>query len=114
MQKKNEIAWAAGLFEGEGTITIKQEKRDRKPRPRLELQMTDSDVVFKFKKILKAGHAKLRKKRTKSGKKVFRWYVIRKDDIQRILKSFIPYLGIRRKSRAKKALKYAKYIKRER
>lgn len=44
-----EIAWAAGLFEGEGTITTSG------GRPRLALKMTDVEPVQRFAEIVGYG-----------------------------------------------------------
>ena len=46
---REDIIWAAGLFEGEGCITTSRKS------PTLQLQMTDKDVVAKFKKIINCG-----------------------------------------------------------
>jgi hypothetical protein len=50
-----EIAWAAGLFEGEGSIT--RFGRPGKFDLRVSLNMTDEDVVRRFDAIVDgAGH----------------------------------------------------------
>ena len=41
-------AWFAGLFEGEGTITITRSGRRGYTRPLVQLMMTDFDVVEMF------------------------------------------------------------------
>ena len=43
------IAWAAGLFEGEGTITLCS------GRARLAIKMTDEETVLRFYKTIGAG-----------------------------------------------------------
>lgn len=48
MSWREEFAWAAGLFEGEGSITLA-------PRPRLQMKMADEDVVRRFGEILGVG-----------------------------------------------------------
>jgi len=108
---KNKIAWAAGLFEGEGSITLLHPSRYHKPRPVLELQMTDFDIVRRFKKAVKVGCLCFRKRRlTKSGKRVAIWSTACKADVRKLLKLFLPYFGIRRRKRAKEVLKYTTYI----
>jgi hypothetical protein len=42
------IAWAAGLFEGEGCIFLRINKEKGKYYPHLSLSMCDEDVVKKF------------------------------------------------------------------
>jgi hypothetical protein len=49
--RENEIAWAAGLFDGEGTATI------CRGRPRLGLRMTDEATVRRFAEAV--GHGKV-------------------------------------------------------
>jgi hypothetical protein len=48
MEWREEFAWAAGLFEGEGSITLA-------PRPRLQMKMADEDVVRRFAEIIGVG-----------------------------------------------------------
>jgi hypothetical protein len=89
------IAWAAGLFEGEGCITKRSGGYDQ-----LKLSMTDFDVVRKFgsivgveqycnKKIYKAHH-----------KPQLEWYCRKRSDIVRILTAFLPFFGNRRAYKA--------------
>jgi hypothetical protein len=47
-----EIAWAAGLFEGEGTIT---HARRRSPGLLVAVTMTDEDVVRRFDEVVDRG-----------------------------------------------------------
>src|SRR5207245_5183125 len=48
-QSAEDIAWAAGLFEGEGSIT------QSGGRVRLSLKMTDEESVRRFAKIIQRG-----------------------------------------------------------
>lgn len=49
MRGDEDIAWAAGLFEGEGCIT------KNKGIPVLKLTMTDEDVVRRFGEVMGTG-----------------------------------------------------------
>jgi hypothetical protein len=52
------IAWAAGLFEGEGCFNLtvhKASKVRRRPYPRAQLRMTDHDVVERFASVVEHG-----------------------------------------------------------
>lgn len=105
-----DIAWAAGLFEGEGCIFTNKEydKRDNKSRyrERLVLVSTDEDVVKKFHSIVGGNTVSgpnIREDRPNE-KPTWRWNVSSKSDVERILNLFLPYLGIRRKERALLAL----------
>jgi hypothetical protein len=96
------IAWAAGLFEGEGCIT--QDSRSKLPR--LELSMSDKDVVEKF--ISTVGYGSLKSKdfsKYQPQYKVqWRWAIQKASEVNRILMMFLPYLGERRAYKALNAL----------
>src|SRR4051812_10898075 len=49
-----EIAWAAGLFEGEGCLRVNDTYGAK--RPRAELVSTDEDVVRRFHAIVGVGN----------------------------------------------------------
>lgn len=100
MGTEAEWAWAAGLFEGEGTILASKKRRYR--RLEIQLKMTDEDVVRHFRSVV--------------GGKVFGPYnydqpdgIVRKPhwlwrsdgvDPARILRTMWPWLGQRRRARA--------------
>lgn len=50
--KETDIAWLAGLLEGEGSFCWHQTQRD-KGRPRIQIQMTDKDVLDKAAILLR-------------------------------------------------------------
>ena len=54
MASPEEIAWAAGLFEGEGTITHVSRRRDTFDLV-VGLKMTDEDIVRRFDEIVDRG-----------------------------------------------------------
>lgn len=96
-----DIAWAAGLFEGEGCITISY--NGKYPEIGIQLVMTDIDVVNRFAQIV--GGKVLHKQPGKEGWKASYSCVIRKrTEVERILNLFIPYLGERRTEKALEAL----------
>ena len=51
---KDDIAWAAGLFEGEGCISVGSKRRPTHA-PRVSLSTTDEDVVRRFAVIVRCG-----------------------------------------------------------
>ena len=95
------IAWAAGIFEGEGYIS------DGKHNYRLAINMTDYDVLRKFCDVVGYGNV-----RELHGKKIdeyvaigrykqpYTWEINKKSETKRILELFLPYLGSRRAHRA--------------
>jgi len=46
---RHEVAWAAGLFEGEGSITLDRE------RPFVQLRNCDEEVIMRFQRALRLG-----------------------------------------------------------
>jgi hypothetical protein len=94
---ESEIAWAAGLFEGEGCITHSHGLV-------LRLKSTDEDVIARFCEIVGAGDiygpywnryadGRLRKP--------YWVWVCPTRDVARVLRSFAPWLGVRRYRRAR-------------
>lgn len=91
-------AWAAGFFEGEGTI------RYHNGRVHLSLGNTDKDVLDRFADVVGGkvmGPYKGQGKKTPSHyKPVYQWYTSSIENTQAILRLFWPYLGERRRSKA--------------
>lgn len=90
------VAWAAGLFEGEGFITWPKTK---KTMVRLGLEITDLDVLTKFQLSVGCGTItgpKIRPNR----KPIWIWAIIERDQVRKTLESFMPYFGERRKGKA--------------
>ena len=97
-----DIAWAAGLFEGEGCIYI---IKHRKKSATLRLTSTDKDVVERFAQIVGVGNVLLETASRKSHwKPLYLWNISKREEVRRILVSFMPYLGERRKEKAIEAL----------
>jgi len=97
-QKSIEIAWAAGLFEGEGCIS-----KDRNSR-KLILEMTDKDVMEDFVRIVDYGnlHGPHTCQRNDGFKRkpTYRWQVCKRIEVIRILNLFMPFFGKRRTEKA--------------
>jgi len=102
MENLDWIAWAAGLFEGEGCISIASYTRG--PRyyqyPRLKVHMTDKDTVKKFKEAVQCGNVSFRKKATPNRKDTWLWELCNTKEIEKIIGLFWPYLGERRRAKA--------------
>lgn len=90
-----ELAWLAGLFEGEGCFYFRT-------TPIAVLQMTDEDVVRKASVLLRR---KLRTtaKPLPSGKIVYQTETTGTDAIG-LMESLLPYMGIRRTAKIKEVL----------
>jgi hypothetical protein len=97
------LAWAAGLFEGEGSITWNRAKG--KGYVVLLLSMTDGDVVRRFHGALGLGrlNGPYRRGLAASGnprKPLFYWSASGFEHVQAIVAMFWPWLGDRRRARA--------------
>ena len=97
------IEWAAGLFEGEGCITIVQGNK-----PQMFLRMTDEDVVQDFYNIVNVGKilGPYNTKNKSYYKAVYHWRLYKKKEIKHLIESLLPYLGVRRKQIALEALTF--------
>ncbi len=90
---RENLAWAAGLFEGEGSIYP--------PQNRISLTSTDRDVLDKFLSIVGVGTIR---ERTHMGclgkKKQWNWVCNKQEHTQAILAAFWHWLGSRRRTKA--------------
>ncbi len=102
MATEAEIAWAAGLFEGEGCFTLGNQHRDV-PTFHAVLQMVDEDVVRKFHGIIGYGvvHSSTV---TSTGKQIFRWTCTRREHFKAVALTLRPHLGERRRSKVDELL----------
>lgn len=96
------LAWATGLFEGEGCIY-------RDPRScsfRLTINSTDEDVLRRFHKIVGVGKIIEGKhvERNKHHKPFWIWATHRRNEVYALLELMLPYLGERRGFAALNAL----------
>ncbi len=86
-----DLAWAAGLMDGEGTITIHPGRGATRNLPRLiaTLSMTNITPLHRLRELF--GGSITEKKPTSSGKPYFRWDIAdRKAD--RVVRAVYPYL----------------------
>lgn len=103
-----DIAWAAGLFEGEGCITFTTGSNG-KLYPILQLAMTDLDVVLRFSSVWGVGRINTTE-RPGSLKTMHTWRLYRTAQKRDVLRAMLPYLGERRKAKALEALAVCEYI----
>jgi len=107
-QKSIDIAWAAGLFEGEGTIYF----HNQSTRYRLGLKMTDKDVMDKFFNIFKVGTLygpytpKEKRLDGENRKDFWLWQCWQPSEVNGFLKNLLPYFGKRRAAKTIEALSY--------
>jgi hypothetical protein len=102
------MACAAGLFEGEGCITISDvaRKGDSKvyQQPRLKLNMIDEDVVRRFHAIIGVGNICIEPPRRAGTLQQWCWYTGKRPEVRYVLMTLLPWLGNRRLARALEVL----------
>lgn len=101
MASQVEVAWAAGLFEGEGSCGIGSGQR----QPRLQLVMTDRDVVDRFAEVIGVGN--VRTYHRPPNKRYWQWSVQSQSDVLHVLNLLWPYLGQRRLQAATEVIERA-------
>lgn len=106
MPTRVEIAWAAGLFEGEGTITHTTARNNTTGKAhRLSLESADLDVLERFVRVVGVGEAKLVRRTPRPGRKpTWVWKVDGRRRCEPVLRLLLPHLGRRRAERAREAL----------
>jgi hypothetical protein len=98
--KKCDMSWAAGLFEGEGCISMRSSGASG-----LSIKMTDKDVLERFREVVGRGSIYEISWYEKNGHKPqWRWEATSYSDMEYIIGEFLPYLGSRRKEKAVHAL----------
>lgn len=103
------IAWAAGLFDGEGSISIVGN------RVQTVIEMTDLDLLERVQKNFGGKIYKL-KTRQEHWKQAWRWQISSTKKAVEFLEIIYPYLGVRRKHKvdeAKRIMLYNRFIKAE-
>lgn len=93
-----EIAWLAGIYEGEGSCAITSGRAIR-----VEIVMTDQDVMERIQRLTGLGSVRSLPQRDEKYKRVYRWSVGSLDAVE-FLNAVMPWLGQRRAERAEKAV----------
>lgn len=97
-----ELGWAAGLFEGEGSIAVRARGHGKHgPYVALHLGMTDLDVVEHFQAVVGCGAVRNLGMRGAATKPFFLWQVASAPEVLAILEAFEPLFGARRRARAR-------------
>jgi hypothetical protein len=110
---RENIAWLAGLFEGEGCIYIKDDAN----HVRMHFHATDEDVLRKFRDIAGVGHVggpyQRYHKDGRPYKPVWRWEVSHAKQWYPLLMTMWPWLGERRRAKAADAVKVMSRTRRQ-
>jgi hypothetical protein len=96
-------AWAAGVFEGEGSAVCRpmSRKRPGQWQRRLQVAMSDRDVLERFRDVVGAGQVRSTKtpEFTHLGARrrpMFIWTCSKWPEIERIARTLLPWLGAKR------------------
>ena len=100
---REDLSWAAGLFEGEGSIHLG--KHHKKWQARLQMQMTDLDVMKRFQAIVGGPEIRGPYQYRAENKPIYQWATTRQELVQAIIVALWPWLGERRREQAKLALR---------
>ena len=102
-----EIAWIAGIFEGEGTFGIDDRVKNRSKEstapPGCLVSMTDQDVILKLANMLKKKNFKAHRL-TKGGKTEYILNISYRKTLRYLLPLIYPHLGQRRRGKVQKCL----------
>jgi hypothetical protein len=97
---RENLAWAGGLFEGEGCISQKTWGTAV-----MRLQMTDEDTVRRFARIVGVGQLSGPHEHGVGRKQTWIWSLCKSDYVIAIIAALWPFLGIRRQSKATEVMK---------
>lgn len=90
------IPWAAGLFEGEGTIAVNAN------RVTVAIHMTDRDILERMHSEF-GGQLYDMKKQEEHHKDSWKWCITRTENAMKFLEMIYPWMGQRRKARIEEA-----------
>lgn len=94
-----EIAWAAGLFEGEGWWGFRG-----KTSAEAVIGTTDRDVAERFGDIVGLGSLTVERRTENGHKTLYRWSVSSAPGVKALIELFWPWLGERRQASAEAIL----------
>lgn len=102
LQQVVELAWAAGLFDGEGSFSVTKTKDSYSIRANLE--MTSLETIEDFNSIVKIGYIRSRKGRGEHRKNTHTWYC-QASEAADVARKLLPYLKLK-KPQAEKVIEF--------
>ncbi len=103
MPDREDLAWAAGLFEGEGCIYM--HPNHTVPTVRVEVTSTDLDVLEHFQQVVGFGTISPHVRAKPHHKLPYKWRGSGHERSQALVAMFWPWLGPRRRGRAAELLR---------
>ncbi len=107
MTDRAEIAWAAGLFEGEGTFYLRREAKRplMTPEPSASMTQVEREVLDRFCAIVGFGKVRGPYGPYSGNRKPYhQWYTHAAGDVRRLLDLLSPWLSDRRKRQGQACL----------
>ena len=110
-----EVGWVAGLFEEEGSFSIKKGKRKYgcSCTPLVQLASTDEDVVSRLHTLVPAGSVCEPTRLTKEGKQIYKWSLSNSEAVLDLLTLLFPLMSDRRKARIREILAHPIFVRYE-
>lgn len=96
MTRKEELAWAAGFFEGEGCFFLHKQRNGRIRRGTATLSNTDFDVLKRFHTIIGVGKIYKVNMKNSKYKQAWQWRLSAREQFDYFASLVEPYLGKRR------------------
>ena len=92
-----EIAWATGLFEGEGCIHLRKGYKG----VALQMNSTDKDVLERLAQVFGGSIYQISmSKKPSHYKQLYHWSVTKRQDVIPALEKMLPFMGERRACKA--------------
>lgn len=95
---ERDLFWLVGIYEGEGCVRVPKKKRSELT---IQIGMIDKDIVEKIAKLF--GNRNIYTRKRKNRKAFYICQVSGAHAVE-VLLALIPFLGVRRKERAKEAI----------
>lgn len=96
----SEIAWLAGIIEGEGYLSAKR------GHGLVRVVMTDADVIARLYAVSAVGKLNDLPLRAAHHKPVYSWTILREESVLTLLTSVAPFLGTRRRDGQKRCSRF--------
>lgn len=103
-----ELAWLAGLLEGEGSFIEFLETRNKKWRCKIYLKMTDLDIIERVQYLTGMGSICTAESPSKPShyKKAWQWQVQSIPEAIKLMEMLLPLMGQRRSEKITTILEY--------
>lgn len=100
-----EIAWLAGLLEGEGCFRLRRAAGRARGNLDVQLNMTDEDVVRRAHAVSRLGTCHGPYQQSGNRKPYWVWKVSGNDDAEALMEALLPWMGARRAEQIKSITK---------